>query len=104
MRLQDITSTAGIAARVMRTTRKHRPAVWHRAGALCARDDEGHVQSFDRADDALAFAGVTNDRDPRLAPFKSAAASTMDWRMPHFGQRVLWIEDSRGPSHATHRT
>jgi len=54
--------------RKMKPTLKHRPAIWEcMLGTVYAMNDEGEVKYFDyKWDDAVEFAGVTEDRDPRV--------------------------------------
>ena len=50
-------------------TRKHRAAIWEcMLGTVYAMNDAGEVRYFDyKWDEAVAFAGVTPERDPRTA-------------------------------------
>lgn len=55
--------------RKMKPTKAHRPALWSGIlGTVYAMNDDGEVRYFDYdREGAKAFAGVTDDRDPRLA-------------------------------------
>lgn len=77
-------------------TLKHRPAIWEcMLGTVYAQNDAGEVQYFDyRWDDAKAFAGVTPDRDPRVARASQATNAWRYCRLPELlGRRqpALWI-------------
>jgi len=77
-------------------TLKHRPAIWEcMLGTVYAQNDAGEVQYFDyRWDDARAFAGVTPERDPRVAKANSASNGWSVWALPHLlnrRQTALWL-------------
>lgn len=77
-------------------TNKHRPAIWEcMLGTVYAMDDQGEVRYFDyRWDEARAFAGVSPDRDPRVAKASSASNGWAIWRLPHLlnrRQTALWL-------------
>lgn len=58
----------GTNCRKMKPTKQHRPAVWEAIlGTVYAQNDEGKVRYFDYDwEAALRFAGVSEDRDPRV--------------------------------------
>ena len=74
-------------------TRKHRPAIWECIlGTVYAMNDAGEVRYFDyKWDDAVAFAGVTPERDPRTAraPQKMSVGGRGD--SIRSSQNVLWV-------------
>jgi hypothetical protein len=78
-------------------TAKHRPAIWEcMLGTVYAMDDHGEVRYFDyRWDDAREFAGVSPDRDPRVA--KASSANPVGWAMWALPgnlrrrQQALWL-------------
>lgn len=75
-------------------TKKHRPAIWENMlGTVYAMNDDGETRYFHYDHEgAIAFAGVTPDRDPRLAPKKERVRYTRyAWTEPRTGQTVLWI-------------
>jgi len=86
----------GVIARKQRPTKKHRRAVWENMlGTVYAMNDQGETRYFDYDwDGALAWAGVTDDRDPRLY-----RETTRHWTdhftspTPRVGQLVLWITE-----------
>jgi hypothetical protein len=82
---------AGVLARRMKPTQKHRPAIWENMlGTVYAMNDDGEVKYFDyNYGEAAIFAGcggldVIDARDPRIWP---AAHSTTNIRK---GQTVLY--------------
>ena len=81
--------------RRMKPTKNHRPAVWENMlGTVYAMNDDRVVKYFDY-DYAAAreYAGVCDDRDPRLA--KGDARGRYTWTKngiePRYSQPVLWI-------------
>ena len=80
--------------RKMRPTKKHRPAIWENMlGTVYGMNDEGVTRYFDyRWDEAIEFAGVTPDRDPRAARKTERVRYTKDSSTePRDRQFVLWI-------------
>ena len=82
---------AGVLARIMKPTQKHRPAIWEAMlGTVYAMNDAGEVKYFDyKWDEAAIFAGlggltVVDERDPRVW---TATHSTTNIRK---GQKVLY--------------
>lgn len=67
--MADKVTWLGTTATKLPPTRKHRTAVWEcMLATVYARNDAGEVRYFDYDwDAALAFAGVTPERDPRVA-------------------------------------
>ena len=92
------TAFAGVPARDMKPTKRHRPAIWENMlGTVYAMDDAGAIRYFD-LDHAAAieFAGANFDRDPRIArtpsPRRFRYGDGDDFsKEPRPGQRVLWI-------------
>ena len=74
----------------MKPTQSHRPAVWEcMLGTLHAMNDEGERRYFDyKWDEAFAFAGYTEGRDPRV--WKAQRNMGLDG--PSRGQLVLWLK------------
>lgn len=86
----------GLTARRMPPTQKHRPAVWEMMlGTVYAMNDDGETKYFDyKWDDAVAFSGATQERDPRWAKKNKRVRYSRDGvNEPRYGQKVLWITD-----------
>jgi hypothetical protein len=87
----------GVEVRSMKPTGQHRPAVWENMlGTVFAMNDDHKVQYFDYDhESALAFAGVTADRDPRLARADALGRVPRydddPSKNPRPNQTVLWI-------------
>ena len=104
--MSNATSTRKInpmrLGRKMKPTQKHRPAVWEgMLGTVYAMNEDREVRYFDyKWDEAMEFAGVTQDgdfadRDLRVARKTervsySRTGSTLD--EPRHRQWVLWIK------------
>lgn len=90
---------AGIEGAPKPPTKKHRPAVWEcMLGTVYAMNDELEVRYFDYDHAAArAFAGVTPERDPRIArvpkgPYRvryTNGRSSADEPRP--GQMAVWV-------------
>ena len=80
-------------------TKKHRPAIWESMlGTVNAMNDAQQVKYFDYDwDAARAFAGVSPDRDPRVAKFTREHAryrwhnGSINATQPRAGQWTLWV-------------
>ncbi len=93
---------AGVPARKMKPTQRHRPAIWENMlGTVYAMDDAGAIRYFD-LDHAAAieYAGANYDRDPRIArtPARFGGRPVVRWgngedytKEPRGAQLVLWI-------------
>lgn len=81
---------AGQRGRRKPPTLKHRPAIWENLlGTVMAKNDAGEVRYFDYDREAAAeFAGVSPDRDPRIAVNVRVHAGDSG---PRVGQWALWI-------------
>jgi len=84
---------AGVEARLMKPTQRHRLAVWEcMLGTVYAFDGtKTRYFDYDHAA-ALAYAGVTQDSDPRLAVKPGRYRYTNDSvTEPGPKQKALWI-------------
>ena len=90
----------GVAARLMRPTKRHRPALWSGVlGTVYALSPERETRYFDYdVDAAREWAGVDTASDPRLA--RGDARGRYRWSRsgagdsePRAHQRVLWVVD-----------
>lgn len=86
------TKLFGVAARKMRPTRAHRPAIWEcLLGTVYASDGRGNVKYFDydRAA-AIRFSGVDKAEDPRV--WRAAHTTGKPDSAIQKGQLVLYVE------------
>jgi hypothetical protein len=84
---------AGVAAKKMKPTKKHRPAMWEcMLGTVYAQNDTGEIKYFDyKWEDAKTFAGISSDRDPRVFKTDKNMNYEMRYELPSKGNLVLWI-------------
>lgn len=76
-----------------RVTKRHRPALWEAMlGTVYAMNDVGDVRYFDyRWRDAIEFAGISDERDPRWMRWDRRFAISDGSQGPKRGQWTLWI-------------
>lgn len=92
----------GIEVKLLPRTKKHRPAVWEcMLGTVYAMNDAGEIRYFDyKQEEALKFAGVTEDRDPRwykLRKYKDQyqwSDGRLSHAEPRVDRKVLWITEA----------
>lgn len=84
--------------RKAKPTIKHRPAIWEcMLGTVYAMNDAGEIRYFDyKWDEAVAFAGVTPERDPRTAklgrrPYSNMVVGRNRDHSIRSTQIVLWV-------------
>jgi hypothetical protein len=92
---------AGVPARKMKPTVKHRIAMWENMlGTVYAMNEKGEVEYFDyKWDDAQVFAGIRtakdapfrNDRDLRVFKASRNMNGYLEYEKPSKGKLVLWI-------------
>ena len=78
--------------RKAKPTRKHRPAIWEcMLGTVYAMNNAGEVLYFDyRWDEAVAYAGVTTERDPRVSKTTERIYLKGRESVPA-GRHALWV-------------
>lgn len=87
-------SYAGVEARIMRPTKRHRPVMWEGIlGTVYACSPEGEVKYFDYDwKGAAEFCGVLADgADPRVVKLTyEARCKVQGYAHPTVGRQVLW--------------
>ena len=88
-----MTSFAGVPARKMRPTKKHRLAIYAGIlGTVYAVNEDGDVEYFDYdLEGARAFAGIVADSDPRIGKPDNYRYTNSDGYEPRKGQNALWV-------------
>jgi len=89
-----VVSFIGIKGKYLPPTRNHRPAIYEdMLGTVNAVNDEGKVEYFDyNYEDAIKYAGISEDRDIRIYKYKKPKFYSNKWsNILRDGQKVLWI-------------